>query len=119
MVAGHQIAMNFSALVFMVPLAVGMTATIRVGHYLGRGESGARPTGGAHGPGAERIFFLDHRHRTIVFRHGIVLIYNDDPAVTALAVHLLFYVAAYQLVDGLQMQASASCAATTTRGSSR
>ncbi|WP_323150008.1 MATE family efflux transporter, partial [Pseudomonas oryzihabitans] len=37
-VAGHQVALNFSGLVFMVPLALGMAVTVRVGQALGRGE---------------------------------------------------------------------------------
>ncbi len=40
---------------------------------------------------------------SIVFRHGIAAIYNNDPQVLDLAMRLMFYVGAYQLVDGLQM----------------
>ncbi|MGV8732856.1 proton-coupled multidrug efflux MATE transporter PmpM, partial [Pseudomonas aeruginosa] len=36
-VAGHQIALNFSALVFMIPYSLGMAVTVRVGHNLGAG----------------------------------------------------------------------------------
>ncbi|WP_165174956.1 MATE family efflux transporter [Desulfovibrio sp. ZJ369] len=103
MVAGHQIVMNFSALVFMIPLAVGMTATIRVGHYLGAGKVARARLAARTALALSVVFALLIALCAIVFRHGIVLIYNDDPAVTALAMHLLFYVAAYQLVDGLQM----------------
>jgi len=35
-VAGHQIALNFSSLMFVLPLSVGVAATIRVGHRLGK-----------------------------------------------------------------------------------
>jgi len=37
-VAGHQIALNFSSLVFMIPYSLGMAATVRVGQMLGRGQ---------------------------------------------------------------------------------
>ncbi|WP_281508190.1 MATE family efflux transporter [Pseudomonas sp. TNT3] len=30
-VAGHQIALNFSSLVFMIPYSLGMAVTVRVG----------------------------------------------------------------------------------------
>ena len=35
-VAGHQVALNFSSLLFMVPLSIGTAATIRTGFALGR-----------------------------------------------------------------------------------
>src|SRR3990167_7780736 len=37
-VAGHQIALNFSSMVFMIPYSLGMAATVRVGQALGRGQ---------------------------------------------------------------------------------
>ena len=42
-VAGHQVAMNVSGLVFMLPLSLGVATTIRVGSNLGEGDlAGAR-----------------------------------------------------------------------------
>ena len=35
-VAGHQIALNFSSMVFMIPYSLAMAATVRVGQSLGR-----------------------------------------------------------------------------------
>ncbi len=87
-VAGHQIATNFSTLMFMFPLALGMTATIRVAARTALGLS--------------VIFALVIAACTVLFRYSIVRIYNDDPVVTSLAAHLLFYAACYQVVDGLQ-----------------
>jgi len=37
-VASHQIALNFSSLVFMLPLSIGVGVTIRVGHNIGEGQ---------------------------------------------------------------------------------
>ncbi len=34
-VAAHQVAINFSSLVFMLPMSVGAAVSIRVGHRLG------------------------------------------------------------------------------------
>ena len=36
--AGHQIALNYAAFMFMVPLAISSATTIHVGHTLGRGD---------------------------------------------------------------------------------
>ncbi|MFT4116809.1 MATE family efflux transporter [Bradyrhizobium sp.] len=38
--AAHQIALQITAVLFMVPLGVGMAATVRVGHAFGRNEPG-------------------------------------------------------------------------------
>lgn len=101
-VAGHQIATNFSTLMFMFPLALGMTATIRVGHSLGAARMGQARVAARTALGLSVIFALVIAACTVSFRYGIVRIYNDDPVVTALAAHLLFYAACYQVVDGLQ-----------------
>src|SRR5258705_5583492 len=39
--AAHQIALQVSAILFMVPFGIGMAATVRVGHAIGRGEASA------------------------------------------------------------------------------
>ena len=101
-VAGHQIATNFSTLMFMFPLALGMTATIRVGHCLGADKMEQARVAARTALGLSVLFALAIAVCTVAFRYGIVRIYNDDPVVTALAAHLLFYAACYQVVDGLQ-----------------
>src|SRR6476646_5579853 len=39
--ASHQIALQIAAILFMVPFGIGMAATVRVGHAIGRGDAGA------------------------------------------------------------------------------
>jgi MATE family multidrug resistance protein len=39
--AAHQVALQVTAILFMVPFGIGMAATVRVGHALGRGDSAA------------------------------------------------------------------------------
>ncbi len=39
--AAHQIALQIAAIMFMVPLGIGMAATVRVGHEVGRGDAAA------------------------------------------------------------------------------
>lgn len=44
--AAHQIALQVTAVLFMVPLGIGMAATVRVGHAFGRNEpAGVRRAG--------------------------------------------------------------------------
>lgn len=103
MVAGHQIAMNFSALIFMVPLAIGMTATIRVGYCLGAHKVAQARLCALTAMTLSVAFALFICGGTILWRADIVRIYNNDPQVTLLAMRLLLFTAAYQIVDGLQM----------------
>ncbi len=53
--AAHQIALQVTAVLFMVPLGISMAATVRVGHAFGRGRAGR---GEARRPGRGRA-----RHR--------------------------------------------------------
>ena len=39
--AAHQIALQVTAILFMVPLGISMAATVRVGHAVGRNDAGA------------------------------------------------------------------------------
>ncbi len=103
MVAGNQIAMNFGALIFMVPLAIGMTATIRVGYCLGARKVAQAKLCALTALTLSVAFALLICAGTVFFRQSIVHIYNDDPQVTVLAMRLLLFAAAYQIVDGLQM----------------
>ena len=103
MVAGHQIALNFGALVFMIPLSISMTATIRVGRCLGAGQAERAKIVARTALSLSVVFALFIALLTVVCRKGIVAIYTEDVAVAALATQLLLYQAAYQIVDGLQV----------------
>src|SRR5262249_43923279 len=39
--AAHQIALQITAILFMMPYGIGMAATVRVGHAVGRGDPSA------------------------------------------------------------------------------
>ncbi len=107
-VAGHQVAMNVSGLVFMLPLSLGVAATIRVGSNLGEGDlAGARTARRtalclALGMAALTASGL------LFGRRYIPLIYTDDAAVIALASILLVYDAVYQFSDAAQVVSMAA-----------
>ncbi len=102
-VAGHQIALNFSSLMFVIPLSVAAAVTIRVGFRLGQGSTLdaqiAARTGICVGIGMATITALF----TVTFREYIALLYNDNPAVVALAAHLMLLAAVYQISDSVQV----------------
>ncbi len=102
-VAGHQVASSVAAVLFMVPLSIGITATIRVSHYLGAGQYiHARYTAWTAICLGLLIACIGAT-MTYFFRETIVSIYNDEADVVNLAVTLLLYAASFQIVDSLQM----------------
>lgn len=102
-IAAHQVALNFAALVFMLPMGLSAAMAIRVGHALGAGDArGARFvawTGMAVGIaiGAAAIVPI------ILLRHEVAAVYSTDPAVRALAANLLLFAAFWILFDATQV----------------
>jgi len=105
-VASHQIALNFSSMVFMLPMSISNAVSIRVGFNLGREEpETARHTsfaGLAIGLGLSVITAI----LTFTFRENIALIYTDNRSVVALSVSLLVFAAIYQCFDAIQIIAA-------------
>lgn len=103
MVAGHQVALNFSSVMFMLPLSLGIAATIRVGYGLGQNspEMVFRSTRVSLYSGV--LLAATTATLTIIFREHIVLMYNNDPAVIALASVLLILAGSYQVLDAVQV----------------
>ena len=101
--AAHQIAINVSALCFMVPMGVAEATTVRVGHAVGSGDvAGIRRA--AH---AGYVIVLATQAMSALFLllgHDLVVsLYTDDLAVAALAGTLLLFAAAFQFPDGIQV----------------
>ncbi|MBR5998421.1 MAG: MATE family efflux transporter [Deltaproteobacteria bacterium] len=101
-VAGHQAALNYSGMLYIIPLALGMTVTIRVGHCLGAGNQEQARIAARTALAAGVFFSLATAVLTCLLREQIVHIYGDSGEVAALAAQLLMYVAAYQVVDAVQ-----------------
>ena len=54
--AAHQIALQIAAILFMVPFGIGMAATVRVGHAVGRGDAPAVKRAGFVATGLGIVF---------------------------------------------------------------
>ncbi|MCW8332985.1 MATE family efflux transporter [Vibrio paucivorans] len=105
-VAAHQVAINFSSLVFMLPMSIGAAVSIRVGHKLGEesieGAKIASHVGIMVGLGAAMFTAV----LTLIFSEQIARLYTDNGAVIALAVQLLVFAAVYQCTDAIQVVAA-------------
>jgi len=104
-VASHTIAMNLGGIVFMLPLALGMASTIRIGFNIGAGTPHlARRTAWIAMQGSVVIAVVAAA-LVILFRHQVAAIYTTDPEVLKLAATLMLFVAAFQLFDATQATA--------------
>jgi MATE family multidrug resistance protein len=107
-VAAHQIALNFSSLVFMLPLSLGIALLTRVGQALGAGDAQAARfrsnVGVATSVGLAAVSAL----LMAVFNREIAMAYTSDAAVAGVAAGLLLMAALFQVFDAAQV--STSCA---------
>ncbi|GAM56822.1 multidrug and toxin extrusion family efflux pump ydhE [Vibrio ishigakensis] len=105
-VAAHQIAINVSSMVFMLPMSIGNAVSIRVGHKLGEEDTeGAKISthvGLLLGLGLAAVTAVI----TVLFREQITDLYTDNRAVTAISVQLLLFAAVYQFSDSVQVVAA-------------
>lgn len=105
-VASHQIALNFTSLLFMVPLSLSLAVTVRVGHARG----GNRPAAARHAVSTGMLLTLCvgvlAGTLLFLFRHQVPAIYTPDESVQALAASLLLWAALYQVSDAWQVTAN-------------
>ena len=105
-VAGHQIALNFASITFMIPLGLAMAITVRVGHAMGRQDVAAARFSGLTGISLAAGFMAVSAMCIFTFPQVIAGIYTSDPEVLKMAITLLFMAAIFQISDGLQVAAA-------------
>ena len=101
-VGAQQVAINLSGLVFMLPLSIGIAASIRAAYYVGKRDLRAFDTlvftAGVLSLGLVACNMV----LCYTCRHGIATCYTDDTAVASLAASLIAYCVIYQLSDSVQ-----------------
>ncbi len=105
-VAAHQIAINFASMTFMVPLSIGMAATVRVGHAVGAGLRDEPLRRGQVGMLLSAMFALVSATTMLLFPAVIVGVYTHVESVADMAVGFLGLAALFQLFDGVQASAN-------------
>lgn len=100
-VAGHQVALSVSGLVYSIPLSIGTAVTVRVGQAIGRKSPKEAQRTICSGMGASIGIALITLVATIFFRHEIVGFYSPDPSVQSIAAGLLIFAALFQLSDAV------------------
>jgi len=104
--AAHQIALNFAATMFMIPLAFSSAITVRIGHALGAGNPAAARFGGITGLSMCMLFMSGSAAFLLLFRDAVVDLYTNDASVQAIAISLLLMAAVFQIADGVQIGAA-------------
>jgi MATE family multidrug resistance protein len=107
-VSAHQIALNFSSLVFMVPLSFGIALITRVGQSLGEGNPHKARFVSWVGVAMSIAFGVVSAAFIAVFRWEIARAYTSDPAVQQMCVQLLLFAALFQLSDATQVATSSA-----------
>ncbi len=104
-VASHVIAINVGSIGFMIPLALSMASTIRVGTNVGASRFHAANRTIAVAIVSSFVIAMLIALTLLTARFPIVGLYTDDPAVIPLAASLLLMCALFQLFDASQITA--------------
>ncbi|WP_284246499.1 MATE family efflux transporter [Thalassotalea insulae] len=102
-VASHQIAINFSGLVFMVPLSMAMAVTIQVGFAVGDKDQQKAKEICRYAVVLGLVIAVVTAALSIIFRTQIANIYTHDLAVIELAASLMFLASLFQFSDAIQV----------------
>lgn len=102
-VASHQIALNFSGLIFMVPLSLAMATTIKVGNAVGHNNNQKAKDYTTHAISLGLLLAVFTAIITVLFRVPIVSIYTNELPVIELAANIMLLATLYQFSDTVQV----------------
>jgi MATE family multidrug resistance protein len=105
-VAGHQIAINVTSLLFMFPLSVGMAMTVMVGQQIGRGEYVLASRVSWLGVCVNLTLATVNATLIYLLSPYIAQFYSNDQSVIAIGSSLLVFAALYQISDAVQISAA-------------
>lgn len=100
--ASHQIAASLAAVLYMVPLALGIASSARTGYWLGAGDARRARQAAGMGIGLAIGAAISCASLLLLFRDSIAQAFTNDPLVAQAAVIWLGWVALYHLADAVQ-----------------
>jgi len=101
-ISAHQIALNFTSLLYMIPLSISMGATILVGQSIGAGHSKDAKHYSYLGIVFAILFSLISITILLLFKEQIASLYTTDLNIVKLSMHFFIYAAFFQLSDAIQ-----------------
>lgn len=105
-IAGHQIAISFTSLLFMLPLSLGMAITVRVSQTLGQQDPSALLHVIRTAMLVAVLVGLGLALFTFMMREQIAWWYTDSEEVVWIAVSLIIFASIYQIFDAIQVLAA-------------
>ena len=102
-VASHQIALNFSSLMFMLPMSIGMAVAIRIGHSVGKEDALNAKISVYCALVCAIIIALFTATVSVILSTEIAALYTENKGVITIASSLLFFAALFQFSDGIQV----------------
>lgn len=100
--ASHQIAASMAAVLYMVPLALGIASSARTGYWLGAGDARRARQAVGWGLGLAIGAAVLCASLLLMGRHHIAQAFTNDPLVAQAAVYWLGWVALYHVADAVQ-----------------
>jgi MATE family multidrug resistance protein len=101
-VAGHQVVANFVALLFMLPLSLGIATSVLVAQSLGAGYARVARQAALRGFRTTMMIALVAATTLWLARDRVVALYTNDPAVAAIALSLAGLAALFHFFDAGQ-----------------
>lgn len=105
-VAAHQITLNISSVLFMVPLSLSTALTVRVGHELGKRNVIAAKAVWKNAIQVNLLFALLNVSIYYFLGKTLVGFYTQDTSVIELATLLMIHAAVFQISDSIQVAAA-------------
>lgn len=102
-IAAHTVALNFSSVLFMLPLSLGMALTVRVGQALGRGKLRHARFVAFNGMACALAAAFVVDVILVIGGPWAVSVYTGNAAIQRLAMQLLLIATLYQFSDALQV----------------
>lgn len=100
--AAHQIASNLAAVLYMVPLSLGIATSARTSYWIGAGQPARARHAAATGLRLASVLAVASGALLWWASDALARLYAAQPAVVALAAPLLVWVAAYHVADAIQ-----------------
>ncbi|WP_250534212.1 MATE family efflux transporter [Caballeronia sp. AZ10_KS36] len=101
--AGHQIAGNLGAVLYMTPLAIGIASSTLVSQALGARRFDDAASISRHGIGMACVLAFVYGVILLAARPHIIAAYTPDANVIAAAMPLVLIIVVYHLCDALQI----------------
>lgn len=105
-VAAHQVALNVSSVLFMVPLSLGMALTVRVGFERGSGWGAGARRCAANGMRLGALAGVAQAAVMLAGAEWVARLYTPEPEIQSLAASLIRVAAFFQLSDTVQVTAA-------------